>query len=72
MVSNVARKGMGVFPTRCCAVRLVHLLWNLVLDRPLLLSNFPADRLRLLAKLLVDRARSLSNLLIGGARLCDY
>jgi hypothetical protein len=58
MVSNVARKWLGVFLPYGCAVRLMCLL-----------SNLPVDRLRLLTKSLVDRARLLSNVPADGPRL---
>ena len=61
MVSNVARKWLGVFLPYGCAVRLMRLL-----------SNLPDDRLCLLSKLLVDKARSLSNLLVDAPRLFGH
>jgi hypothetical protein len=61
MASNVARRWLVVFLAYCCAVRLVRLLSNLIVDR-----------LWVLAKLLVDRARLLSNLLVDGPRLFGH
>jgi hypothetical protein len=55
MVSNVACRWPmhGVFLTYCCAVRVVCLSSNLLLDR--------LDRARLLSNLLVDRSRSFGH-----------
>jgi hypothetical protein len=69
MVSNVARKWLGVFLPYGCAVRLMCLLSNMPDDRLCLLSKLPVDRLRLLTKSLVDRARLLSNVPADGPRL---
>jgi hypothetical protein len=62
MVANVARSGLmlNVSPTSCCAVRLVHLLPNLLDDH---LPNLRDDHR--LDRALLDRARLLSNLLVA-------
>ena len=45
MVSNVARRWLGVLLAYCCAVRRVRLLSDLLVDRLRLLSNLLVDRL---------------------------
>jgi hypothetical protein len=52
---------LGAFLAYCCAVRLVRLL-----------SNSVVDRLRLLPNPLVDRVQSLPNLAVDGSRLFGH
>jgi len=73
MVSNAARRWLGVFLAYCCAVRLVrYLLSTLLIDQLRLLSNLLVDRQRSLARSLVDRAPLLSNFLVDRSRLFGH